>query len=241
MADDEASNHGHRQRLREKFLKHGADVFDDYELMELFLTYAIQRKDVKPIAKRLLKKFHSLSGVFDASVPQLCEIPGLGETSAAAIKLCRELCKRYLISDIEKQPIMDHVEKVFNYVRVKLGDQTEENVYVLFLNVRNCLIQEKTMSLGTVDRVNIFPSQIAKAAVLCDAKSVILCHNHPGGDVTPSDDDVQTTLRIKNALKSMDILLLDHIVVSKSAYYSFREHDTEKKEWNRILDSLEST
>ena len=229
---------GHRKRLREKFLETGHTGFQDYELLELFLTYALPRRDVKPLAKKLLAEFKSLSGVFDAPVHELMACDGIGENAAVLLKLVRSICIRYLQSDIQSLPFMDHVQKFYDYARIRLGDQTDEMMLVFFLNSANILIREEVSAVGTLDQVNVFPNKIAKQALLYNAKAVVLCHNHPSGMVLPSQDDTHTTLLIKRTLKTFDILLLDHLIVSKYSYYSYREDDINKPVAYKILDPL---
>ena len=229
---------GHRQRLREKFLNTGHSGFADYELLELFLTYAIPRKDVKPIAKQLMAEFKTLGGVFDASIQELSAVAGIGENAAVMLKLVRALCVRYLQSNIQCLPYMDHVTKFYDYARMRLGDLSDEVMMVFFLNAKNYLIKEEILGLGTTDQVNVFPNKIAKHALMNDAKAVVLCHNHPSGVVTPSIDDTQTTYTVKRILKPLDIILLDHIIVPKFAYYSYREEDAHKPAAYKVLDAI---
>lgn len=235
MQDDKS---GHRKRLRKRFLLADHVGFQDYELLELFLTYALPRRDVKPLAKNLLARFHDLSGVFDASVEELTESEGIGENAAVLLKLTRSLSVRYLQNSIQTLPFMNHVQNFYDYARLRLGDQSDEVMLVFFLNAANILIKEEVLGIGTIDQVNIFPNKIAKQALLCNAKAIVLCHNHPSGVVTPSLDDTQTTFLIKRALKNFDIVLLDHLIVSKYGYYSYREEDEEKPVACKILDPL---
>ena len=229
---------GHRQRLREKFANYEQDAFLDYELLELILTYSIPRRDVKPIAKELLNRFHSFPGVMDARPEDLAQVPGLGENSITLLKLIRSANVRYLARTMESLPLLDSPQLFADYARMKLGDKSCEVTLVFYLNTQNRLIRCDMPGSGSVDAVNIYPSEVAKNALLCGARSVVLCHNHPGGNFVPSRDDDAITFGITKALAPLGIVLLDHVIVSRFGFYSYREHEHERGRTN-LLSKLE--
>ena len=218
---------GHRQRLREKFEQYEQDAFLDYELLELILTYSIPRRDVKPIAKELLNRFHSFPGVMDAQPEDLEQVPGLGQNSITLLKLIRSANVRYLARTLESLPLLDSPQLFADYARMKLGDRNNEVTLIFYLNTQNRLIRCDTLSAGTVDAVNIYPSEVARNALLCGAQSIVICHNHPGGSFVPSRDDDSVTFDIRNALSPLGIVLLDHVIVSRFGFYSYRAHEHE--------------
>ena len=229
---------GHRQRLREKFEKHEQDAFLDYELLELILTYSIPRRDVKPIAKELLNRFHTFPGVMDAQPEDLAQVPGLGQNSITLLKLIRSANVRYLARTMESLPLLDSPQLFADYARMRLGDKSNEVTLIFYLNTQNRLIRCDAPGSGSVDSVNIYPSEVARNALLCGAHSVVLCHNHPGGSFHPSHDDDAITFSIGKALAPLGIILLDHVIVSRFGYYSYRQHEHERGRGN-LLTKLE--
>ena len=219
---------GHRQRLREKFENYEQEAFLDYELLELILTYSIPRRDVKPIAKELLNRFHTFPGVMDARPEDLAQVPGLGQNSITLLKLIRSANVRYLARTMESLPLLDSPQVFANYARMKLGDKGCEVTMVFYLNTQNRLIRCDTLGTGSVDAISIFPSEIARNALLCGAQSVVICHNHPGGGCLPSREDDAVTFSIRNALAPLEIVLLDHVIVSRFGFYSYRMHEHER-------------
>ena len=219
---------GHRQRLREKFEKHEQEAFLDYELLELILTYSIPRRDVKPLAKELLNRFHTFPGVMDARPEDLAQVPGLGQNTVTLLKLIRSANVRYLARTMESLPLLDSPQLFADYARMKLGDKSCEVTLVFYLNTQNRLIRCDTLGTGSVDAISVFPSEVAKNALLCGARSVVLCHNHPGGGCLPSREDDAITFSIRNALAPLEIVLLDHVIVSRFGFYSYRMHEHER-------------
>ena len=229
---------GHRQRLREKFERLGHEAFLDYELLELILTYSIPRRDVKPIAKALMNRFHTYPAVLDASPNELAKIPDLGQNSINLLRLIRSSNLRYLDRTMESLPLMDSPKLFADYARTKLGCETSESVLAFFLNTQNRLISCETVGSGTIDAVSVFPADIAKKILDKGAYSVVLCHNHPGGSFLPSRDDDAITFGICKALAPLGIILLDHVVVSRFGYYSYRQHEHERGR-NNLLTKFE--
>lgn len=240
MGQEAAVTHlGHRKRLREKFLVSGSDAFMDYEILELLLSFAIARRDVKPMAKRLLEKYQSLDKIVDAEISDLASTPDIGENTAILLKLIRSLMVRYLARQIKDEDFMDNSEKFCDFARAKLGDASEESMMVFYLNAKNMLINTEIISHGGTDCVVVFPTLVAKHALLQSAKSVVISHNHPSGIVEPSREDNMVTKEVRMALESLKINLLDHIIVSKYGYYSYRFADRERPPAFRMLAPLD--
>ena len=238
MSTSKVDNTGHRSRIREKYLHLGAKAFEDYELLELILSYALPRRDVKPLAKSLLQEFGSISKLIDAPVDQLAKVKGLSHNSAILLKLAKDLAIRYHEQDIRSEDIMNNPGKIANFARIRLGGMNVEAMMVLFLNTQNVLIGHEIVSEGTTDQVNIYPAEIARKALLYHAKSIILCHNHPGGKASPSEDDIHVTRQIRDILRAVNIFVLDHIIVSRFNVFSLRREQDNMPARARILDPL---
>ena len=217
---------GHRKRLQKRFLQGGADAFLDYELIEFLLAYAIPRKEIKPIAKSLEAQFGSLAGVLDASQRELEAIPGIGTYSAVLIRLTKELSGRYLAEKMKKRDLLASPEAVVDFARVALAGLPHENFMVIYLNIKNEVIGHEIVHEGTVDRAVIYPRRIIESALACHAAGVILLHNHPSGHPEPSAEDESITRAIAEAARTVDIHVLDHIVIGKGRYFSLREKGT---------------
>jgi len=214
---------GHRKRLRERFLKSGVSGFQDYELLELLLTYVIPRKDTKPLAKALLRQFGSLGGVLDASVAELCEIKSIGRESALLIKLMRGLITEYQREKRLARRRFHSPADVAEYLRIEMGGLRDEQFRCLFLNSQNELIAEEVIQDGTVDQAVVYPRKVLEAGLRHKASGVILAHNHPGGSLRPSRNDIDLTQRIGKAAREIGLKVHDHIVVTKSGYLSMYE------------------
>ena len=214
---------GHRQRLREKFSNYGVESLHDYELLELLLTYAIPRKDVKEEAKGLISRFKSISGVLGANVNELCEIEGISANSAVLIGLCRELVVKSLEEEIFNKDVISSPQSVYDFSKVKLSHIENEVLMVIYLNTKNHVQGHEIIDEGTVDTAIVYPKKIVKSVIEKKASSVILVHNHPSGICEPSNDDIRLTSAVKDSLKPVDVKVLDHIISGKSGYFSFRE------------------
>ncbi len=212
---------GHRKRLREKFMKSGLLGLHDYEIVELLLTLGTPRKDCKQQAKALMKKFKTLRGVIDADKEELCEIKGVGPKNIFGIRFVREISEKYLEDRIIKQEIYRTPQDVFNYLYVSMRGLKKEVFKTLFLDVKNRLIATEKMFKGTVSSSVVYPREIVKRAIKKDASSVILVHNHPSGDPTPSPEDKRITRDVVDALEAVDIKVLDHIIIGDNRYFSF--------------------
>lgn len=215
---------GHRDRLRKKYLQGGYLAFHDYEILELFLTYAIPRRDTKSIAKELIDKFGSIDGVVTAQLNELCEISGIKESSAIFLKLLGDLSKALYSGDIKREGIqLRDKESLLRYLRSEIGFSTREEFKVLFLNNYNMLVGSETLFVGTIDKSAIYPREIIEKVLYYKAKGVIFAHNHPSGNIRPSKQDIQLTEHMQEVLDMLDIKLLEHIIITQDGYFSFLE------------------
>ena len=213
---------GHRERLRGKLLKRGAGALEDYEVMEVILMAFIPRRDVKPIAKALMTRFGSLSGVLAAPSADLVKVDGVGETVAAYLKAITELQSRASLEEIRRRPAISSWSALVNYVRTELQHEGREQFRVLFLDRKNQLIADEVMGHGTVDHAPVYPREIARRALELQAFSLILVHNHPSGDTTPSRADIDMTREIINVLDPLEITVHDHLIAGTGGVTSFR-------------------
>ena len=227
---NEKDNQGHRERIKEKFLKNGIDGFAEYEILELLLTYCIPRKDTKPIAKELLNKFKSLDNVFKADFDKLSVIDGLGNNSIAFLKLIGDLPSIIYKDELKNKKLVDketlkisNKDVLLKYLRNKIGYEEIEKFYVLYLSSSNEVIEFEENSVGTLDRSSVYPREIYKKIINLNAKSVILAHNHPSDNITPSKCDIELTNEIAKGLKNFGALLIEHIIITKNSYFSFLE------------------
>ena len=226
----EKDNQGHRERIKEKFLKNGIDGFAEYEILELLLTYCIPRKDTKPIAKELLNKFKSLDNIFKADFDKLSAIDGLGKNSIVFLKLIGDLPSIIYKDELKNKKLVDketlkisNKDVLLKYLRNKIGYEEIEKFYVLYLSSSNEVIEFEENSVGTLDRSSVYPREIYKKIINLNAKSVILAHNHPSDNITPSKCDIELTNEIAKGLKNFGALLIEHIIITKNSYFSFLE------------------
>ncbi|MDR0931432.1 MAG: DNA repair protein RadC [Victivallales bacterium] len=219
---------GHRLRLRERFLRAGLDGLQDYEAIELLLMFGIPRRDVKPLAKELLEAYGSLEKLLDATPADLLDKHGMGASSATLIVLIRELCAKYLEQKVRNVDVCDSPAATERFLRMKLGGGRKETFMVIFLNSQNHVLEFQIFP-GTVDRAAIYPREIAEKCLRVGASVVIIAHNHPSGVCVPSDSDLLTTRRILAALKTINVTLLDHLIVTPSVCLSLRGNGTLKK------------
>ena len=221
---DKPSYMGHRGRMREKFATGGLEHFLDHETLELLLTYCIARRDTKPLAWALIKRFGNLSAVLDAPVEELCAVPGMGEHSAQFLKLIRAVFKKYSLEEVKEKAVIRTPEEVLAYCNASLSGQSDECVELIYLSVRNTVIGTEIISSGTLDRVSISPRKIVERALAAKAAAIILVHNHPSGDPTPSMDDIMMTKEVTRAAALLGISVYDHIIVGKGRHYSLKAH-----------------
>jgi len=219
----DASIKGHRQRLRLRFAAHGFDGFHDYEVLELLLTYAIPRKDVKPIAKQLLEVFGTLAGVFDASVDELIHISGMGEKGALFLTLIRQAELRYLASDLPGKKVFDRPARVKDHLRILVQGRGMECFGAVFTDQQHRHLSTQIMFEGSVDRTAVYPRNLIKRALELDAKGMILFHNHPGGTKQASREDIELTRRLAEVCDALDIIILDHFLIAGKEVLSFKE------------------
>ena len=219
-------NSGHRERLRNRFMKASIRTLPDYEILEMLLFSLFKRKDTKKLAKLLLDKFGSLIAVISADSARLKKIKGVGDSTVFYFRLLQDLFSRlHLPLEKEKVHIFNNWLSVVNYCTLVLGFKNKENFCILFLNRKNLLIEEEFIEYGTVDKVAVYPREIVKMAINYGASAVILVHNHPSGDLKPSEDDIEMTEKISEALKSVNIALHDHLIISKVDYFSFKNNN----------------
>jgi len=214
---------GHRERLRQRFAEHGFEGFHDYEVLELLLTYALPRVDVKPVAKQLLKAFGTLAGVFDAPVAELSQVPGIGEKGAVFLALVRQVEVRYLASDLPGKSVFDRPEKVKAHLRLLVQGRGMECFGAIFTDQQHRHIATQVMFEGTVERTAVYPRNLMKRALELDAKGMILFHNHPGGTKRASEEDIRLTRQMSEAGRPLDIKVLDHFLIAGKEVLSFRE------------------
>ena len=226
----EKDNQGHRERIREKFLKNGIDGFAEYEILELLLTYCIPRKDTKPIAKELLNKFKSLDNIFKADFDKLSAIDGLGKNSITFLKLLGELPSIIYKDELKNKKLIDketlkisNKDILLKYLRNKIGYEEIEKFYIIYLSSSNEVIEFEENSVGTLDISSVYPREIYKKVINLNAKSLILVHNHPSDNITPSKSDIELTNEIAKGLKNFGALLIEHIIITKNSYFSFLE------------------
>ncbi len=208
--------------MRERLLGGGGDAFLDYELLEYVLTLAIPRRDTKPLAKHLLSEFGDLPTLLAASPAELARVEGLGEGAAAALKFVEACAVRALQRKALGRPVLANMDSVIDYLHARLAHELTEEFRVLFLNNRNILIRDEAFGEGTVNQAPVYPREIVKRALELQASAVILVHNHPAGDPTPSRDDIQITRTIIDAAKPLGIAVHDHIVIARAAHVSLR-------------------
>jgi DNA repair protein RadC len=218
MSEEDPDHLGHRKRLRKKFREAGTDGFHDYELVELLLTYAIPRKDVKPIAKDLIDEFGSISGILEASPEQLERIDGMGEVSSTLFPLLKELCTEYLDESMRERDVLSDPEAVADFARAKIGTKDNETFMAIYLNNQNEVLDWEIIQEGTVDKATVYPRNVIQPALDAGATGLILVHNHPGGSLEPSHQDEKLTEELTEMAQGLDIDLKDHLLVTSSAH-----------------------
>jgi len=216
---------GHRGRLRERFLQGGLEAFLDYEIVELLLTLGTPRRDCKDMAKAAIHKFKGLHGVLDATLDELQTIKGIGSSNAFGIKLFQAISERYAKEKILPKISLSSPQKVADYLREKIGREKKEHFVVVSFDTRNNLVGIDTISIGILNANLVHPRETFEVAIHHHAASIIIAHNHPSGDPGPSDEDVKVTAKLFEAGKLLDIHVLDHIIIGKNTFYSFKEQN----------------
>jgi DNA repair protein RadC len=214
--------HGHRERLRERFLDGGSAAVTDYELIELILFRALPRRDVKPLAKDLIARFGSFAEVVSAPRERLAEIKGLGAAAITELKVVEAAAHRLARGQVQKRAVLSSWSSVLDYCRTAMAFGDKEQFRILFLDKRNRLIADEMQQRGTVDHTPVYPREVVKRALELSATAIILVHNHPSGDPAPSQADIQMTLEIINVAKPLGISVHDHIIVGKDGHASLR-------------------
>ncbi len=213
---------GHRERLRERAAAGGLPALPDYEVLELFLFRSVPRGDVKPLAKQLLARFGSLGGVLGATTDELRTVAGVGEAVALDLKLLHEASLRTAKEQVSRRPVISSWNALLAYVKTAMAHETREQFRVLFLDKKNQLIADEVMNRGTVDHAPVYPREVVRRALELSSSALILVHNHPSGDPTPSSADVDMTRQIVEAARPMRIAVHDHLVVGRDGTASFK-------------------
>jgi DNA repair protein RadC len=213
---------GHRQRLRTRFRDAGADAIADYELLELILFRALPRRDVKPLAKALLDRFGTFAEVVAAPPQLLAEISGMGEAAIIDFKIVQAAASRIARDGVRRRPVLSSWSSVLDYCRTEMAFADKEQFRILFLDKRNQLIADEKLGTGTVDHTPVYPREVVKRALELSATAIILVHNHPSGDPTPSRADIDMTKQIVAVAGSLDIAVHDHLIVGKDGHTSLK-------------------
>ena len=224
MTGAEAEPHflGHRERLRERFRRGGAAALSDYEVLELILFRAMPRRDVKPIAKALIARFGSFAEVLAARPERLAEVSGIGEAAATDLKIVEAAGRRLALSAIEKRQNLGSSSAVLAYCRTAMAFMDHEEFRILFLDKKNQLIADEVQGVGTVDHAPVYPREVMRRALELGATALILVHNHPSGDPSPSTADIAMTTQIATLGKALNVVVHDHLVVGRDGHVSFR-------------------
>lgn len=214
---------GHRHRLRHRFREGGGLGMAEHELLELLLTYVLLRRDVKPLAKALLIRFNGLGGVLAAPAEELAELDGIGAQAVVLVGLVRELSGRFHVAGLAERSLLDSPRVVADYARIRLSGRREEAMLVVFLDIKHHRLADELVAQGTDDQAVVYPRNLLRSALRHHATGLILAHNHPSGDCTPSADDLRLTRGIKAAAAQVDIRLLDHLIIGVDRHLSFQE------------------
>jgi DNA repair protein RadC len=212
----------HRKRLRARFMQGGAQAMPDYELLELVLFRAIPRQDVKPLAHKLLQTFGDFNRILAAPVERLKEVKGVGEAVICELKIVEAAAQRLARSRVIQRPVVSSWDALLDYCHTTMAHRDTEQFRVLFLDRKNVLIADEEQASGTVDHVPVYPREVVKRALEINASALILVHNHPSGDPTPSEADIAMTHQIESAAQALSITLHDHLIIGKSRELSFR-------------------
>jgi DNA repair protein RadC len=213
---------GHRARLKDRFRNGGPDAMPDYELLEMVLFRAIRRGDAKPLAKQLLARFGTFSEVISAEPERLMEVKGVGEAIATELKVVHAAAMRLMKGAVINRPVLATWSAILDYVKAAMKFADIESFRVLFLDKKNQLIADEIQQHGTVDHTPVYPREVVKRALELGASAIVLVHNHPSGDPTPSMADIDMTKKVVDAGQRLGVLVHDHIVVGRKGHVSFR-------------------
>jgi len=214
--------HDHRKRMRTRFMDGGADAMPDYELLEMLLYGALPRRDVKSLARRLMDQFGDLSSLIGATPRQLKKVAGVGDTVVCSLKLAGAIAGRSARAKVMNRPVISSWDALLDYCHTVMAHRHVEHVRVLLLDRKNCLIADEELGRGTVDHVPVYPREVLRLALDRGASAMILVHNHPSGDPTPSESDIVMTERIRQGAEALSLVLHDHLIIGNSQEYSFR-------------------
>ena len=215
--------HGHRQRLRERLIAAGAEALPDYELMEVLLFAGNPRGDVKPLAKNLIERFGSFAAALSADPDDLLSVPGLGVSGVAALKSVREAALRLMKAELRERPVIASWDRLVDYCRAHVAYNKVEEFHLLFLDRKNALIAHEQQQRGTIDHTPVYTREVVKRALELGASALILVHNHPSGDPTPSKADIAVTKDIVSAAKPLGVIIHDHVIIGRGRHTSLRD------------------
>jgi len=215
-------NSGHRARLRRRLFEGGPDALLDHELVEYLLALAIPRQDTKPLAKALLHEFGGIAGLLTADAEALARVKGMGETSVAALKAAHAAALRLLRAEVAQRPVLANWQALLDYLRADMAHHVIERFRVLHLNSKNMLIRDELMGEGTIDEAAVYVREVIRRAIDLGSAALILVHNHPSGDPSPSRADIEITRQIMAAGKGMGIAVHDHIIMGRDGHASLR-------------------
>ena len=222
-ADTPSSDHaGHRARLRARFAKAGPEALADYELLELLLTRSIPRRDTKPIAKALIARFGSFGGALGADPARLTDVPGMGQSSALDLKIVAAAARMLVRHGIDDRQVLNSWSAVIDYCTAAMAHESREQFRVLYLDKKNGLIADEVQQTGTVDHTPVYPREVLRRCIELHATAIILVHNHPSGDPTPSRADIAMTKAIIEVLAPLDIVVHDHVVIGRTGHASLK-------------------
>ena len=222
MSSEKPHYLGHRKRLRERFIKAGGEALPDYELLELLLALAKPRSDVKPLAKKLLKRFGGFAAVISAEPRELTEVEGVAEATAVALKTVQAAALRLAREEVMARPVIGSWERLLAYCRMAMAHSKTEQFRLLFLDRKNALIADELQQRGTVDHTPVYTREVVKRALDLGASAIIMVHNHPSGDPTPSKADILMTREVKDAAEKLGIVLHDHVIIGRGEHASFK-------------------
>lgn len=213
--------HGHRDRLRSRFIENPT-ALPDYELLELLLFQIIPQQDVKPLAKDMIAHFGTFAAVLNADPAALTQFPRITDKGAASLKTVAEAARRIIRADVMNKPVLNSWQRLLDYCHASMAHATREELRLLFLNKKNELIADEVQQTGTVDHTPAYPREIIKRALELGATALIMAHNHPSGDPKPSKDDIELTHAVVDAARTFDIVIHDHLIIARKAHFSFR-------------------
>ncbi len=222
---DKKLHEGHRQRVKSRYLSEGLDAFEDHQILEMLLFFCIPMKDTNEIAHKMMIEFGSLAGLFEADPKDICKRCGVSENTAILVSLIPSLSRRYFRGKWGDKPVLDSSTKAGEYLISLFTGRTYENFFVICLDSQNRVNYAALVHEGTINEAPVYPRLIVETALRHQANSIILAHNHPGGNLQPSSADIEVTRKIVTAIEAISIKVMDHIIVAGEKYYSFAEKD----------------